>query len=154
MEGSGGRAGGSARPSRGRLAVRGGLGLLGAVLLDPAEAVEVLDLLADVGDVEEGVLLEADVDERGLHPRQDPRDAPLVDVADDAALLGLLDEDSALVGGSSSRTTAIRVWWRSLSMSILEAMEVGVYPRRAPPSRGCDSPGSRRRSREVTRRNS
>jgi hypothetical protein len=46
-------------------------------LLDPAEAVEVLDLLADVGDVEEGVLLEADVDERRLHPRQDAGDAPL-----------------------------------------------------------------------------
>ena len=64
---------------------------LGAVLLHPAEAVEVLDLLADVGDVEEGVLLEADVDEGRLHPRQDPRHAPLVDVADDAALLPAFD---------------------------------------------------------------
>ena len=91
MEGSGARAGGSA--STVADAGSGGhvdLGL-GAVLLHPAEAVEVLDLLADVGDVEEGVLLEADVDEGRLHPRQDPRHAPLVDVADDAALLPAFD---------------------------------------------------------------
>ena len=47
----------------------------------------------DVGDVEESVALEADVDEGGLHAGQDLRHAALVDVADDAALPLALDED-------------------------------------------------------------
>src|SRR5439155_12694210 len=37
----------------------------------------------DLVDVEEPVLLESDLDERGLHPRQDVLDAPLVDVPGD-----------------------------------------------------------------------
>ena len=57
------------------------------------EAVELLDGVDDVGDVEEAVALEADVDERRLHPRQHLRHASLVDVADDAPLALALDED-------------------------------------------------------------
>jgi hypothetical protein len=37
----------------------------------------------DLVDVEEAVALEADVDERGLHPGEDVVDDALVDVADD-----------------------------------------------------------------------
>jgi hypothetical protein len=50
-----------------------------------------LHVLDDVGDVEERVALETDVDERGLHSGQDFRDAALVDVADDGALALALD---------------------------------------------------------------
>ena len=57
------------------------------------ERVEVVDLLPDVGDVEERVLLEADVHERRLHAGEDARDAPLVDVSDGPALLAALDLD-------------------------------------------------------------
>ena len=57
------------------------------------EALELLDGVDDFSDVEERVALEADVDERRLHPGQDLRDPALVDVADDAALILALDED-------------------------------------------------------------
>ena len=50
-------------------------------------------LLEDVGDVQEGVSLLADVDEGRLHPREDPGHPPFVDVADDAVMGGALDED-------------------------------------------------------------
>jgi hypothetical protein len=45
----------------------------------------------DVGDVEEGGALEADVDERRLHPGQHASDLAGVDVADPAALERSLD---------------------------------------------------------------
>src|SRR5262249_5651971 len=63
---------------------------------------EVLDLAAmallelradDLVDVEEAVLLEADLDECGLHPGQDVVDAAEVDVARDRAALGPLEVD-------------------------------------------------------------
>ena len=91
MEGSAGRAAGSASTVAGTASAGSSASAGASSSSPPAEAVEVLDLLADVGDVEEGVLLEADVDEGGLHPRQDPRHASLVDVSDDAALLAALD---------------------------------------------------------------
>ena len=47
----------------------------------------------DLVDVEEAVLLEADLDERGLHPGQDVVDAADVDVAGDRAALGPLEVD-------------------------------------------------------------
>ena len=50
-------------------------------------------LLEHVGDVEERVALEPEVDERRLHAGQHARDPALVDVADDAALRLALDED-------------------------------------------------------------
>ena len=68
-----------------------------------AAAQQVLDLAAvpaplelggdDLVDVEEAVLLEADLDERRLHPRQDVVDGPLVDVPRDRAALGPLEVD-------------------------------------------------------------
>ncbi len=54
-------------------------------LVAELDLLEVGHLLAHVGDVEEGVALEADVDEGGLHAGEDARHPPLVDVADDAA---------------------------------------------------------------------
>ena len=52
-----------------------------------------LDVGGDVADVEEGVALEADVDEGGLHPGQDAGHPPLVDVAHEPAMAVPLDED-------------------------------------------------------------
>jgi hypothetical protein len=53
-------------------------------------------VLAQVGDevagVEEGVLGQADVDERGLHPGENVRYDALVDVPDDGAVAAALDE--------------------------------------------------------------
>ena len=47
----------------------------------------------DLVDVEEAVLLEADLDERGLHAREDVVDRPEVDVAGDRAALRPLEVD-------------------------------------------------------------
>ena len=68
-----------------------------------AAAQQVLDALAlavalerradDLVDVEEAVPLEADLDERGLHSRQDVVDDAEVDVARDRAALGTLEVD-------------------------------------------------------------
>jgi hypothetical protein len=63
---------------------------------------EVLDLAAaaalelgrdDLVDVQEAVLLEADLDERGLHAREDVVDGALVDVAGDRAAFRTLEVD-------------------------------------------------------------
>src|ERR1043165_2490327 len=56
-------------------------------------AVVVLEVFDDVGDVEEGVALEAEVDEGGLHAGEDFGDAAFVDVADDGALPRPLDPE-------------------------------------------------------------
>ena len=50
-------------------------------------------LVADVVDVEKGRLVQADVDERCLHPRQHLAHPPLVDVADGAPGAGAVDVD-------------------------------------------------------------
>ena len=47
----------------------------------------------DLVDVQETVLLEADLDERGLHAREDVVDCALVDVARDRAALGTFEVD-------------------------------------------------------------
>ena len=47
----------------------------------------------DLVHVQEAVLLEADLDERGLHSREDVVDGALVDVAGDRAALGALEVD-------------------------------------------------------------
>ena len=54
---------------------------------------EFLDCVDDLGDIEERVALQADVNERGLHAGEDLRDPPLVDIANDTARLLALDED-------------------------------------------------------------
>ena len=65
-----------------------------ARLLELLGGEEVLgQLLEDVGGVEEGVALEAEVHERRLHPREDPGHAPLVDAAHDAPVRLALEEE-------------------------------------------------------------
>jgi hypothetical protein len=66
-----------------------------AVALRVILVVELVELLRvdHIVHIEESVALEAEVDEGGLHAGQDLRHAPLVDVADDAALALALDED-------------------------------------------------------------
>ena len=63
-------------------------------ILDLARALAALELRADdLVDVEEAVLLEADLDERGLHARQDVVDDAEVDVAGDRVALRPLEVD-------------------------------------------------------------
>src|SRR4029079_9758619 len=61
----------------------------------------------DLVDVQESVLVEADVDEGGLEPGEDVVDPPLVDVADDRAAAAALEVDlgDAVAGGN---LTALR----------------------------------------------
>jgi hypothetical protein len=63
------------------------------ILVAGLEPLEFLDSVDDLGDVEKRVTLEADVNERGLHPGEDLGDPPLVDIADDTARFLALDED-------------------------------------------------------------
>jgi len=70
-------------------------------------AVSLLELGADdLVDVEEAVLLEADLDERRLHPGQDVVDLAEVDVARDRAALGPLDIDLGGAGVLEDRDAA------------------------------------------------
>ncbi len=63
-------------------------------ILDLARALSSLELRADdLVDVEEAVLLEADLDERGLHPRQDVVDHAEIDVAGDRSAFRPLEVD-------------------------------------------------------------
>ena len=72
----------------------GALRLWAAAAACSSDGQEVLgELLEDVGYVEESVPFEPEVDEGGLHARQDTRDHTLVDVAGDAAVRVTLDED-------------------------------------------------------------
>jgi hypothetical protein len=50
----------------------------------------VLAVFPDVGDMEKGRALEADLDERALHPREHARDAAEADVPDKPARAGAL----------------------------------------------------------------
>src|SRR4029079_15818754 len=56
------------------------------------QLVELVEGVDDVGDVEEAVALEAEVDEGGLHAGEDFRDPAFVDVADDTAVPLAFDE--------------------------------------------------------------
>ena len=60
-------------------------------LFDALRLGRVLALLEDVGDVQEGGTLEADLDEGRLHARQHALDLAQIDVADDAAAGFALD---------------------------------------------------------------
>ena len=90
-------------------------------ILDLAGALAALELRADdLVDVEEAVLLEADLDERGLHARQDVVDDAEVDVAGDRAALGPLEihlgdavvlehRDALLAGVDGDEQLALRL---------------------------------------------
>ncbi len=66
--------------------------LLGAGVVE-LQVLHRLDVGGHVADVEEGVALEAHVDERGLHAGQHARHPALVDVAHEPAVTMPLDED-------------------------------------------------------------
>jgi len=63
------------------------------VLVAGLELLELLERIDHLGDVQEAVPLETDVDEGGLHAGQDFRDPALVHVTGDTALPFPLDED-------------------------------------------------------------
>ena len=67
------------------------VGDLLAALLAPAAPRRLDARQHDLVDVEEAVLVQADVDERGLQPGQDVVDLALVDVADDGAVAPSLE---------------------------------------------------------------
>jgi hypothetical protein len=75
----------------------------------PRPALDLLDPRQhDLVDVQEAVLLEADVDERGLEAGQDVVDLALVDVADDRARAAALEVDlgDAIARGGAARLRA------------------------------------------------
>ena len=72
------------------------------------QALEVVGRAAHVRDVQVGALLEADVDERGLHPGEHALDPALVDVAGDAALALALDVELAQVPVLNERDPGLR----------------------------------------------
>lgn len=92
-------------PTRGRLlhlTLAGGLllldlGLIGFVIilivLVIEEILELIEGRADVGEVEEGILGLADIDECGVHPLHDALDASKVDGAYVAFLIGNFEKD-------------------------------------------------------------
>ena len=69
------------------------MGALRAVSISSAGQEVLGQLLEDVGGVEEGVALEAEVHEGRLHPGQHAGDPPLVDAAHDPAVRLALDEE-------------------------------------------------------------
>src|SRR5207237_2827615 len=77
-----------------------------------AVVVVLLESVDDVGDVEEGVALEAEVDEGGLHAGQNFGDAAFIDVADDGAVARPLDpqlDDLPLVENGDPRLVPGRI---------------------------------------------
>ena len=82
----------------------------------------------DLVDVQEAVLVQADVDERGLQPGQDVVDLALVDVADDRAVAAALEvELGDAVAGAPGRAV------------------LRVRPPRGLRRRACPSPRAARR---------
>ena len=82
-----------------------------AVVVARFELFELLERVDHVGDVQEAVALETEIDERGLHAGQDFRDPAFVDVADDAALPLALDEnfgDEVVFENGHDRLVAVR----------------------------------------------
>ena len=64
----------------------------GCVLVGMRVAVIViLKIFEDVADVEESIAIEADVDESGLHAREDAGDSAFIDTTDEGELFFALD---------------------------------------------------------------
>ena len=51
----------------------------------------VFEIFEDVADVQEGIAIEADIDESGLHAGEDAGDSAFVDTADEGELFFALD---------------------------------------------------------------
>ena len=114
-------------------------------VLDLAGAAAALELGADdLVDVEEAVLLEADLDERGLHARQDVVDGAEVDVAGDRAVLGPLEVDLGdevvLEDGDALLARVDRDEQLALGLRQRRAAGSGAARRRAVPLRSADAP--------------
>ena len=92
-----------------------------AVRLGRQQPLEVVGRAAHVGDVQVGALLEADVDEGGLHPGQHALDAALVDVAGDPAFALALDVELAEVPVFDERDPGLR----TVGIDYQEAMRHG-----------------------------
>ena len=84
------------------LAVRGGRGVAAG-----EQTLEVVRGAPDVRDVEVGALLEADVDEGGLHPGEHALDPTLVDVARDPTLALPLDVQLAEIPALHERDPSL-----------------------------------------------
>ncbi len=109
-----------------------------------ATAMAVLPVLPDVGDVEERRALEADLDERALHPGEHPRDAPEADVADEAPRAGALDVEllhDALLEHRDARFLGGYVDEDFMRHRVVRVIARGTRCRRAPlPSRRAAAP--------------
>jgi hypothetical protein len=75
-----GRQHGARRPSKDRRAVIGRLGTL--IVCSGDVIVEFLDPFKEVGDIQEGVTIEPDIDKGRLHAWQHACDTPLVNAPD------------------------------------------------------------------------
>ena len=128
------------------------------VLVAGLEPVELLDGVDDLGDVEERVALEADINEGGLHAGQHLRDPALVDIADHAALTLALDEDLDDLIVFEDRDTRVvvargddhllvhwnsRQWWnparaRADACTVARARQQPGQPAHEDATRSCD----------------
>ena len=113
------------------------VGDLGGVLVLALGQLELraseVGVVDDVGDVEEGRLVQPDVHEGRLHAREHPDDAALVDVADDALVLLTLEielRDVAVLDERHARLAAGRVDKRMLPMGKPRARASGLAVRR------------------------
>ena len=117
----------------------------GLVLVAGLQPVELLDGVDDLGDVQERVALETDVNKGGLHAGEHLRDPALVDIADDAPLPLAFDEDLddlILFEDRDTRVVIARgddhllVHWNSRSGGIRRALRG-----RVPAGQGTPAPG-------------
>ena len=115
---------------RGRLGRLGrrriGLGLL--LGLGVLVGILVLVRLEEVGGVQEGALLLADVDERGLNARQHRLDPSEVDVADRAAVVGAVDQqlDQAVVFQDRHAGFPLAPVDQDLALQVMTSATVGA----------------------------
>ena len=115
-------------------------------VLDLAGAAAALELGADdLVDVQEAVLLEADLDERGLHARQHVVDGAEVDVAGDRAVLRALEvdlgDDAVLDHGDALLAGVDRD--EQLALRLRERRTAGSGPARRARGRPLRSAGAR-----------
>jgi hypothetical protein len=66
---------------------------VGVIVIVVEKILEFVERVADIGEVEEGILVLADIDERGVHPLDDTLHASQVDRPDMALLVGYFEED-------------------------------------------------------------
>jgi hypothetical protein len=57
----------------------------------PGDHIDVLVFFEEIGDIQEGIPIQAEVDERRLHARKNPRHASFVDAAGEGIFVGSLE---------------------------------------------------------------